>query len=123
MRATSVIRTVVATAFVSVTLLVPVAAEARPAPIVITAHTAKVTSRTVTVPYSLKGSAAVTMKVQKVRGACSQVGTSHRSTGGGTMTWNRTINGVAASPGRYVVTLTAKHGTAKSQSSTTVTLN
>jgi hypothetical protein len=123
MRATSVIRTAVATAFVAVTLLVPVAAEARPAPIVITAHTAKVTSRAVTVPYSLKGSAAVTLKVQKVRGTSSQVGSSRRATGSGTVTWNRTINGVAAAPGRYVLTLTAKHGTAKSQSSTTVTLN
>lgn len=125
---THVIRRFAAAAVVTATTIampvaMPLAAQARPSGVVVEATGTKVAPKTVTVTYSLKGSAVLTMVVQRVRGTAATVAHVHSHTGIGSLTWNRHFQGRPATPGRYVVTLVANKGSATSSSSIMVTLN
>jgi hypothetical protein len=122
MKGRSLVISALTLGMVAASLLVPGAADARPAGVVVKISKVTVTPPHVHVAFNLKGAAMVQLVVKSAGGYRFVATQQRKHTGRGAITWNRTVNGRPAARGTYTVTVVARAGTARSQSSSTVDL-
>lgn len=89
--------------------------------VVLTAFSASVTSKAVTVRYALSASAAVTLSVASAH-LSAVVARTAGSAGFGLLAWNRKLGSSTAPRGRYTLTVTASAGGRSASSALSVRL-
>jgi len=112
----------VAVGMVAASLMLPSSAQARPSGVVVTISKVTVSKPKVNVAYNLKGSALVKLLVKSASGYTFVGAQERERTGHCALVWNRTVNGRRAAAGSYTLTVVARAGKARSQSSSTVDL-
>jgi hypothetical protein len=103
-------------------LMLPTSAQGRPSGVVVTISKVKVSQPNVRVEYALKGAALVKLLVKSASGYTFIATQERERTGQCTLLWNRSVNGRRAARGSYTLTVVARAGKARSQSSATVDL-
>jgi hypothetical protein len=104
-------------------LLLPSSAQARPAGVVVAIAKVTVSKPTVHVGFTLKGPALVTLVVKSATGYTFVATQSRERTGRSALAWDRSVNGRKAARGTYTLTVVARAGKARSESSSTVDLD
>jgi hypothetical protein len=122
MKGRSLVISALTLGMVAASLLFPGAAEARPAGVVVKISKVTVSQPHVRVAFTLKGAAMVQLVVKSAAGYRFVAKQQREHTGRCAITWNRTVNGRPAARGTYTVTVVARAGKARSQSSSTVDL-
>jgi hypothetical protein len=107
---------------VAASLLLPSSAQARPSGVVVTISKVTVSKPKVRVAYSLKGRALVKLLVKSASGYTFVADQERERTGKCGLVWNRSVNGRKAARGTYTLTVVARAGKARSQSSSTIDL-